>query len=98
MRLGKLWAEIALPLLAAARTTLLESGKLKWTFEAAYVDPVDSDYAIIKMIMPRGDHWFGIGLGTANMSVGSDMIQFDGKNRKAYDMNANGNRPPEEDP
>ena len=79
MRLAKLVASSGLAFLCTAeKVVLLESGKLKWTIESAYVDPTDSDFAIFKMIVPQGDYWFGLGLGTTKMSMGSDMIQFDG--------------------
>ena len=62
----------------------------------AFVDPQDFDYAIIMLRMP-GDTWFGLGLGTRDMSVDSDMIQVDGGRRLAFDMVSVGRRQPEID-
>lgn len=62
----------------------------------AFVDPQDFDYAIIVLRMP-GDTWFGLGLGTRDMSVDSDMIQVDGGRRLAFDMVSVGRRQPEID-
>ena len=57
----------------------------------AFVDPQDFDYAIIMLRMPA-DTWFGLGLGTRDMSVDSDMIQVDGGRRLAFDMVSIGKR------
>ena len=62
----------------------------------AYVDPEDLDYAIILLKMPP-DTWMGLGLGTKNMELNSDMFQVDGKKKEVYDMYAVGNRAPELD-
>lgn len=55
MRLAKVVTAMALPLLSLAQTgsiTLFESGALKWTLDAAYLDSNDSDYVIFSMRMP----------------------------------------------
>lgn len=61
-----------------------------------YLDPVDEDYAIFKIQMPRGS-WFGLGLGSAKMEPGSDLIQIDGTELKVYDKYSVGKTRPEMD-
>ena len=46
--------------------------------------------------MLRGT-WFGLGLGTKDMAIDSDMIIVDTANRKVLDMYSTGNRLPEQD-
>ena len=91
MRIAQLMgAAAALPALGLAQTGK-EVFQNFWI--DAYVDPNDFDYAIFMLRMPK-DTWFGLGLGTRDMSVGSDMIMVDGGKRIAYDMVSVGNRQP----
>ena len=81
-----------LPVLGMALTTFPPNG---YTLDA-FLDPTDDSYAIFKIKMPSGS-WFGLGLGTKNMDVDSDMIMIDGSNKKAFDMYSVGKRLPKQD-
>ena len=81
-----------LPELILAEKTQLFKG----FFVNAFLDPTDSSYAIFEIDMPTGT-WFGLGLGTKNMSKNSDMLMFDASSQKVFDMHAVGNRLPIKD-
>lgn len=49
--------------------------------------------AVFKIEMPK-DNWCGLGLGTKDMSAGSDMIMIDSGSQKVYDMVSVGNKQP----
>ena len=80
-----------LPTLGVGKTEVFEG-----YFVDAVIDPDDNDFAIFQVQMKQ-NQWFGLGLGTRDMSVDSDMIIIDSDERKVYDMHSAGNRVPIED-
>ena len=57
------------------------------------LNPRDDSEVLITIVMDRGS-WVGLGLGTSNMTGGSDMIQVDSGNREVLDRTSIGNGEP----
>ena len=80
-----------------ATLTLAEYQQLLEDFELdAHLDPSNPEYAIFKLKLKK-DTWVGLALGSLGMKTGTDMIQIDGDNLKAYDMTSRGYMFPEID-
>ena len=83
---------LLLPVLSLARTELY-FGEY---FLDAFIDPTDADFAIFQIDMPA-EGWFGLGLGSKDMSKNTDMIMIDAVAETVFDMYSVGNRTPLED-
>ena len=78
------------------RAVMAQTKVLQGFYVDVKLDELDNDYAIIKVWMPKGT-WFGLGLGTKNMKVDSDLIMVDSAARQVLDMHSVGNRMPARD-
>ena len=75
----------------------IDVGPFGATLES-FLDPEDSDFVIFKVSMGTGT-WLGLGFGTSNMALNSDLIMINGAvaNLTVYDMYSVGKKMPQKD-